>query len=85
MKMIDVVLDPVTGEVYGPEPTDADLAAIDAEQSVPLADVDLLDVRIALADRPTLTLLDARRVRRAHRRVLAARRAAANAVLGGAA
>ena len=44
---------------------------------VVLAEVEWLDALIALLDRPAGEF-DGRRVRRAHRRVLAARRAAAN-------
>ncbi|MFJ5553142.1 DUF6284 family protein [Streptomyces sp. NPDC093225] len=59
------------------EPTDAELAAIDAEMSVIEAEVELLDALIALLDRPA-SAFDGRRIRRAHRRVWAARRDAAN-------
>ncbi|MEV6728801.1 DUF6284 family protein [Streptomyces sp. NPDC051364] len=58
-------------------PTDAELDAIEAEMPVVLAEVELLDALIALLDRPASDF-GARRIRRAHRRVLAARRNAAN-------
>ena len=66
------------------EPTDAELDAIDSEMPVILADVDLLDAQIITLDR-TPNELDARRIRRAHRRVFAERRALANRAAGGAA
>ena len=59
------------------EPTDAELDAIDAEMPLIRAEVEELDVRISLMDRP-VTELDARRLRRAGRKVLAARRELAN-------
>ncbi|MEU3914447.1 DUF6284 family protein [Streptomyces sp. NPDC029721] len=78
MLFIDLVQDPVTGDWYGEEPTDADLAAIEAEE-LPLlsAEVAFMDVQIALMDRVS-NELDARRRRRAEARLLAARRDAAN-------
>ncbi|MDK9494698.1 DUF6284 family protein [Streptomyces katrae] len=59
------------------EPTDAELAAIEAEMPVVRAEVELLDALIAQLDR-TPSEFDARRIRRARNRVLAARRDAAN-------
>ncbi|EFL33815.1 predicted protein [Streptomyces viridochromogenes DSM 40736] len=59
------------------EPTDAELDAIDAEMPLIRAEVEELDVRISLMDRP-VTELDARRLRRARRKVLAARRELTN-------
>ncbi|MFJ4034583.1 DUF6284 family protein [Streptomyces griseoluteus] len=59
------------------EPTAAELDAIEQEMPVILADVDLLDAYIATLDR-TPTELDARRIRRAPRRALAARVALLN-------
>lgn len=59
------------------EPTDTELDAIEHEMPVILAEVDLLDAQIITLDR-TPTELDKRRIRRAHRRVLAARLALAN-------
>ncbi|MEW2194042.1 DUF6284 family protein [Streptomyces microflavus] len=55
------------------EPSSAELDAIDRELPVILADVVLLDAQIMTIDR-TPTELDERRIRRARRRVLAARR-----------
>ncbi|MFJ7075176.1 DUF6284 family protein [Streptomyces sp. NPDC098781] len=59
------------------EPTDAELAAVEQEMPVLLADVELLDAQIIIIDR-TPTELDARRIRRARRRALAARVALIN-------
>ncbi|WP_405942059.1 DUF6284 family protein [Streptomyces sp. NBC_00207] len=59
------------------EPTDAELDAIEAEMPVVLAEVELLDALIVLLDR-SASEFDARRIRRAHHRVLTARRDAAN-------
>ncbi|WP_399139968.1 DUF6284 family protein [Streptomyces sp. NBUA17] len=59
------------------EPTDAELAAIEREMPVILADVDLLDAHIVTLDR-TPTEVDDRRIRRARRRALAARVALVN-------
>ncbi|SEC64591.1 DUF6284 family protein [Streptomyces sp. PAN_FS17] len=59
------------------EPTDTELDAIEQEMPVILADVELLDAQIITLDR-TPTELDTRRIRRAHRRVLVARRDLAN-------
>jgi hypothetical protein len=58
-------------------PTAADLDAIETEMPLVLAEVELLDAHIAILDRAP-SELDARRLRRAHRRVLAARRELAN-------
>ena len=55
------------------EPSDAELDAIELELPLIEAEVDLLDVEIALLDR-SVTDLDAQRLRRHRRRVLAARR-----------
>ncbi|MEV7389462.1 DUF6284 family protein [Streptomyces sp. NPDC091215] len=54
------------------EPTDAELDAIERELPLILARVDLLDAQIITLDR-TPSELDARRIRRARRRVLAER------------
>jgi hypothetical protein len=59
------------------EPTAAELDAIEQEMPVILAAVDLLDAQIITMDRAP-SELDARRVRRARRRVLTERRALAN-------
>ncbi|MEU3144530.1 DUF6284 family protein [Streptomyces sp. NPDC006999] len=63
------------------EPTAAELDAIELEMPVILAGVDLVDAQIIALDR-TPTELDARRIRRARRRVLAARRELANRTAG---
>ncbi|MEU5973657.1 DUF6284 family protein [Streptomyces sp. NPDC047315] len=60
-----------------PEPTDAELDAIERELPLILAEVDELDTQIVTLDR-TPTALDEQRRRRAQRRVLAARRDLAN-------
>ncbi|WP_148667967.1 DUF6284 family protein [Streptomyces sp. WAC05950] len=77
MKFIAALQDVVTPWSDGLEPSDAELDAIEAEMPVVLAEVELLDALIVLLDRPA-SEFDARRIRRAHRRVLAARRDAAN-------
>ncbi|MFB7426844.1 DUF6284 family protein [Streptomyces hydrogenans] len=55
------------------EPSDAELDAIELEMPLIEAERDLLDVEIALLDRP-VSELDAQRLRRHRRRVLALRR-----------
>ncbi|MGW0886299.1 DUF6284 family protein [Streptomyces sp. NPDC002671] len=77
MNHIVTVQDAVTAFADFMEPTAAELDAIEQEMPLILADVDLLDVQIATLDR-TPTELDARRIRRARRRVLAERLALAN-------
>ncbi|WP_328871227.1 DUF6284 family protein [Streptomyces sp. NBC_00287] len=77
MNHIVNVQDAVTAFADFMEPTDAELDAIEREMPVILADVDLLDAHIATFDR-TPTELDARRIRRARRRALAARVALIN-------
>ena len=59
------------------EPTDAELAAIETEMPLVLAEVELLDAQIATLDRIPCEV-DARRLRRARNRVLVARRDLAN-------
>ncbi|MFE9256246.1 DUF6284 family protein [Streptomyces sp. NPDC006879] len=59
------------------EPTAAELEAVEAEMPLVLAEVELLDALIVLLDRPA-SQFEARRVRHAYRRVLAARVEAAN-------
>ncbi|MFI7137619.1 DUF6284 family protein [Streptomyces massasporeus] len=76
MKTIVTVQDAVTAFADFMEPTDAELDAIEQEMPVILADVDLLDAQIVTLDRIP-TELDNRRLRRARRRALAARLAAA--------
>ncbi|MFE6177831.1 DUF6284 family protein [Streptomyces sp. NPDC056464] len=77
MSPIVTVQDAVTAFADFMEPTDAELDAIEQEMPVILADVDLLDAQIITLDR-TPTELDARRIRRARRRALAARVALIN-------
>ncbi|MFF5144268.1 DUF6284 family protein [Streptomyces sp. NPDC013157] len=89
MSTIVTVQDAVTAFADWIEPTDAELDAIENEMPVILADVDLLDAQIITLDR-TPTELDARRIRRARRRALAARvalinRTASETLPGGAA
>lgn len=87
MNHIVTVQDAVTAFADFMEPTAAELDAIEREMPVILAGVDLVDAQIIALDR-TPTELDARRIRRARRRVLAARRELANrasAPFGGAA
>jgi hypothetical protein len=62
----------VTASEFDGEPTDAELAAIDLEMPVILAEVELLDVQISPLDRP-LNPIDWRRLRRAENRLLAER------------
>ncbi|MDT0382702.1 DUF6284 family protein [Streptomyces sp. DSM 42041] len=70
-----------TRPATGDGPTAAELATIEAEMPVLDAEVDLLDVQIALLDRAP-NELDARRLRRAHRKVLLARIEVANRTTG---
>ncbi|MET9057487.1 DUF6284 family protein [Streptomyces antibioticus] len=81
MNPIVTVQDAVTAFADWIEPTDAELDAIENEMPVILADVDLLDAQIITLDR-TPTELDARRIRRARRRALAARVALINRTVG---
>ncbi|WP_269854260.1 DUF6284 family protein [Streptomyces sp. RPT161] len=67
----------VTADEFGREPSAAELDTIEREMPVILAEVDLLDAQITTLDR-TPTEVDARRIRRARNRVLAARRDLAN-------
>ncbi|MEY9489003.1 hypothetical protein RKD26_004797 [Streptomyces calvus] len=89
MSHIVTVQDAVTAFADFMEPAAAELDAIELEMPVILADVDLLDAYIVMLDR-TPTELDARRIRRARRRALAARvallnRTTATSLPGGAA
>ncbi|EFE67096.1 conserved hypothetical protein [Streptomyces viridosporus ATCC 14672] len=77
MEHIVTVQDAVTAFADWIEPTAAELDAIEQEMPAILADVDLLDAQILTLDRAP-SELDTRRIRRAHRRVLAARLALAN-------
>ncbi|MEV5670307.1 DUF6284 family protein [Streptomyces sp. NPDC052503] len=77
MKIIAVLQTLVTAASLDIEPMPAELDAIDREMPLILAEVELLDAQIMTIDRPA-NELDARRVRRARNRVLAARRDLAN-------
>ncbi|MFF4146188.1 DUF6284 family protein [Streptomyces sp. NPDC001698] len=81
MDHIVTVQDAVTAFADWIEPTVAELDAIEQEMPVILADVDLLDAQILTLDH-TPTELDARRIRRARRRALAARVALLNRTAG---
>lgn len=78
MDHIVTVQDAVTAFEPWMEPTAAELDDIDHEMPVILADVELLDAQIITLDR-TPNELDARRLRRARRKALAARVTLANA------
>ncbi|MEV6757366.1 DUF6284 family protein [Streptomyces sp. NPDC051214] len=78
MDHIVTVQDAVTAFEPWREPTAAELDAIEQEMPVILADVELLDAQIITLDR-TPNELDARRLRRARRKALAARVTLANA------
>ncbi|MER5817381.1 DUF6284 family protein [Streptomyces californicus] len=67
----------VTAALFDGEPSDAELDAIEVEMPAILADVVLLDAQIMTIGR-TPSELDHQRIRRARRRVLAARRDLAN-------
>lgn len=77
MKSIAALQAIVAATPFDGEPSNAELDAIDRERPLILADVDLLDAQIMTIDR-TPTELDQQRIRRARRRVLAARRDLAN-------
>ncbi|WP_405956414.1 DUF6284 family protein [Streptomyces phaeochromogenes] len=77
MVYIGAVQAVVTADVFDREPTAAELDAIECEMPVIQANIELLDAQIITLDR-TPNEVDARRIRRAHRRVLAARRTLAN-------
>ncbi|MEU9230914.1 DUF6284 family protein [Streptomyces subrutilus] len=81
MKSIAALQSIVTPWSDGLEPSDAELDAIEQEMPLILAEVELLDALIVLLDRPA-SEFDGRRIRRAHNRVLAARRDAANRATG---
>lgn len=78
MDHIVTVQDAVTAFEPWMEPTAAELDAIEQQMPVILADVELLDAQIITLDR-TPNELDARRLRRARRKALAARVTLANA------
>ena len=73
MKHIAALQDLVTAASLDFEPSAAELDAIELEMPLIRAEVELLDAQIMTIDRPA-NELDVRRVRRAHNRVLAARR-----------
>lgn len=77
MKLILPAQDHFTAATIDLEPTGAELDAIEREMPVISAEVELLDAQIMTLDRPP-NELDARRLRRAGRKVLAARRQLAN-------
>ncbi|MFD8390427.1 DUF6284 family protein [Streptomyces sp. NPDC059680] len=77
MKHIGAAQAVVTADEFNREPTAAELDGIERELPLILAEVDLLDAQIITLDR-TPSELDARRIRRAHRRVMAERVALAN-------
>ncbi|MFF4063765.1 DUF6284 family protein [[Kitasatospora] papulosa] len=78
MKSIAALQAAVTAAApFDGEPSDAELDAIETESPLILAEVALLDAQIMTIDR-TPTELDQQRIRRARRRVLAARRDLAN-------
>ncbi len=77
MDHIVTVQDAVTAFAEFMEPTAAELEAVEREMPVILADVELLDAQIVTLDRIP-NELDARRIRRARRRALAARVALLN-------
>ncbi|MET9056742.1 DUF6284 family protein [Streptomyces antibioticus] len=77
MKHIGAVQVVVTADEFDREPTLAELDAIELESPVILAEVDLLDAQIKTLDRPENDI-DTRRIRRARKRVLTARRDLAN-------
>ncbi|MFI1029831.1 DUF6284 family protein [Streptomyces sp. NPDC020951] len=79
MKHIVTVQDAVTAFADWMEPTGAELDAIEAEMPRILADVEALDVQIALMERAPVAL-DRRRVRRGQNRVLTERATLANRV-----
>ncbi|MFD9886912.1 DUF6284 family protein [Streptomyces alboflavus] len=81
MSHIVTVQDAVTAFADWIEPTGAELAAIEREMPVILADVDLLDAHIITLD-CTPNELDKRRIRRARRRALTARAALVNRAAG---
>jgi hypothetical protein len=81
MDHIVTIQDAVTAFADFVEPTDAELDAIEQEMPVIFADVELLDAYIVALDR-TPTELDARRIRRARRRALAARATLVNRANG---
>ncbi|WP_327183903.1 DUF6284 family protein [Streptomyces sp. NBC_01334] len=83
MEHIVTVQEAVTAFADWMEPTDGELDAIESEMPRILADVEALDVQIALLDQAP-TELDERRARRGRRRVLSERATLANRAISGA-
>jgi hypothetical protein len=81
MSHIVTVQEAVTAFADWMEPTDAELDATELEMPVILADVELVDAVIAALDRVPGEL-DARRIRRARRKALAARVSLLNQAAG---
>ncbi|MFF1836803.1 DUF6284 family protein [Streptomyces sp. NPDC058231] len=77
MKTIAALQATVTAASLDFEPPVAELDAIELEMPLIRAEVELLDAQIMTIDRPA-NEVDERRIRRAGRKVLAARRALAN-------
>ncbi|MEV3931012.1 DUF6284 family protein [Streptomyces sp. ADI93-02] len=73
MKTIAALQNLVTAASLDIEPSAAELDAIDREMPLIRAEVELLDAQIMTIDR-SANELDERRIRRAHNRVMAARR-----------
>ncbi|MFK8849400.1 DUF6284 family protein [Streptomyces sp. Ac-502] len=67
----------MAADLVAQEPSAADLAAIETEMPVLVAEVELLDARIAALDTP-VPEVTIRRIRRARRKLIAARLALAN-------
>ncbi|WP_333740851.1 DUF6284 family protein [Streptomyces sp. IBSBF 2806] len=82
MESIVTVQEAVTAFADWMEPTDGELDAVEAEMPLILADVEALDVQIALLEQAP-TELDHRRVRRDRHRVLVERAALANRAVSG--
>ncbi|MFF7161583.1 DUF6284 family protein [Streptomyces sp. NPDC008086] len=82
MRHIGAVQAVVTADEFDREPTAAELNAIAVQTPLIDAEVELLDVRIALLDR-TPNELDERRLRKAVHKVLAERVALANRATAG--
>ncbi|WP_405389676.1 DUF6284 family protein [Streptomyces sp. NBC_01102] len=77
MKSIVALQAVVTANPSDIEPSAAELDAIEQQMPLILAEVELLDAQIMTIDRPA-NELDERRIRRAGRKVLAARHVLAN-------
>ncbi|MDJ0341373.1 DUF6284 family protein [Streptomyces sp. H10-C2] len=77
MRYIGTVQAVVTAAEFDREPTDAELAGIEVEMPVILAEVALLDAQLMTLDRPA-SEVDTRRIRRAEHKLLTERRHLAN-------